>query len=179
MERWIDAVRCHHDLLRWNVVELDEISLGALRHREDARGASDCARNDAAKDEPVSRAEQAGLAFEREVVNGDDARAAQTQRERVLRVHEVGAEPSEQPRERDGHSEHLRARTKLDGLDAGGNELRTPGDAGEPEARCRGQQRQLAEQIAHVGLVAGPLAPENVGVDGDERHAISFQSAST
>ncbi len=56
-----------------------------------------------------------------------------------------------------------------------------PRHGGDAQPRGRGGLGQLAEQVEDVGLVAGAVAAEHVGVDDDERiaHASSRQSASS
>jgi hypothetical protein len=70
---------------------------------------------------------------------------------------------------RQRHAERL-ASGKLDRLDAVGHELGPAGDRAEAEVvRARGCE--LAEQPGHVGLVAGALPTQHVGVEEDERRA--------
>ena len=62
-----------------------------------------------------------------------------------------------------------------------GHELGVPRHGGDAQPRGRGRLGQLAEQVEDVGLVAGAVAAEHVGVDDDERiaHASSRQSDSS
>ncbi len=68
-----------------------------------------------------------------------------------------------------GHPRLLEARRQLDRLDAGRDEVGAARDGGE--AQVGREPRQLAQQVRDVGLVAGALAAEHVGVDQD--HASS------
>ena len=87
--------------------------------------------------------------------------------------------PAECSRERPGHAELLRARAELVRLDAGGNELRVPGDGDEANPGPRGERPELAEEVERVRLVARPLPPENVRIEGHDLHARSRQIATT
>ncbi len=85
-------------------------------------------------------------------------------------MRERGAEPAERARNSVQHSHLLQARRNVHGLDAGRDELGTPGQRRETEI-VAGERRQAREQILDVGLVARPLPAEHVGVDHDERSA--------
>ena len=105
----------------------------------------------------------------------DNRRAGQRERQGVLEVAEVGAEPAEQPRQGQRHPQLLGGRPEPDRLDPVGNEVGAARDRGEPKAGLRRERRQLAEQVEHVRLVAGPPAAEHVRVDDDEGlHASSL-----
>ena len=163
-------------------VQLDEIAARALRHREHTRGAAGRARHDPPEHEAVAATHQRRVALEREIVDRDDRRARAAQRQRVLRVHEGGPEPSEQPRERPRHAQLLARGRELDRLDR--RRGRDPGrrvTAAIRRPAPAAGSGQLAQQVEDVGLVAGALAAEDVGVDDDERlgHASSRHSAST
>jgi hypothetical protein len=112
-------------------------------------------------------------------VDRDDARARQSERQRVLEVPQGGAETAEQARQRQRHPQLLRRGRELDGLDPRRDELGMPGDGSDPQARVGRERRQLAEEVEHVGLVARSAAAENVGVDDHERHASSRQTRTT
>ena len=107
----------------------------------------------------------------------DDGRAGQPQRECVLEVAEVGAEPAKKTRQHDCHSELLRRGRELHRLDPGWDELRVARDRGEAEAGFGGERRERAQQVQDIGLVAGAAAAEHVRVDRDQLHAISFHAA--
>ena len=82
------------------------------------------------------------------------------ERQRVLEVPERGAEAAEQARQHQRHPQLLRRRRELDRLDPSGTSagcrvtaaIRRPGRGRE--------RRQLAEEVEHVGLVAGAPAAE-------------------
>ncbi len=101
------------------------------------------------------------------------------ERERVLRVDEVGADPSEQAGKRERHAELLPARPSSTASMPFGHEVGPARDRGNADSGLGCERAELAEQVAHVRLVAGPPAAEHVRVDGDELHASSLQSAST
>jgi hypothetical protein len=83
-----------------------------------------------------------------------------------------GTQPAQQPRQRGGDPKLLAARGQLDRLDAERHELRAARDRCKAEVGCN--LGQVTEEPRHVGLVAGPAAPQHVGVDCDERlHASS------
>ena len=111
----------------------------------------------------------------------DDSGARAAERQRVLRVHEVGTEPAKQPRQRPGHPQLLTRGRELDRLDPRRDELGVSRHGGDAQP---GGLRRLGERSQHVedvGLVAGTAAAENIRIDDDERgaHASSRQSAST
>ena len=176
-ERGVDPVRGNDDPCGRDIVVLGEIALRALRDGDDARRGAGGAGDDPAEDEAVAPPHQAAL--EGEVVDRHDGRARAAERNRVLRVHERGPEPAQRARERPHHPQLLRARGELHGLDAVRDQLRVPGDGREPQARARRRPGQRPEQVPDVGLVARPLAAEDVGVDDDQRHASSRQRSST
>ena len=71
-------------------------------------------------------------------------------------------------------------RAQRDGLDPVGHELGVARDGGDPQPGLGRERRERAQEVEHVGLVAGAVAPEHVGVDDDERlHASSRQTVST
>jgi hypothetical protein len=98
-------------------------------------------------------------------VDGDDRGARTPERQRVLEVGERRLELAEEPRHAPRHPQLLDARRQLDAVDAGRDEVRPARDRGEPEVGRRGGQ--APEQVLDVRLVAGALAPEDVGVDRD------------
>ena len=73
----------------------------------------------------------------------------------------------------------LRRRSEARGVDPLGDQLGVARHRHQPEPRLGRGDDELAQEVAHVGLVAGSLAPENVGVDRDKAHVSSRQSAST
>ncbi len=176
-ERGVDAIRRDDDALGGDPVELDDVGLGAPGDREDAVRVANGTRKDEAERRAVLPAHQRGVSRERDVVDRDDTRRRWAQREGVLSVAEVRAESAERPGKRPRHAELLRASLELAGLDALGHELGMPGDG--DEAQVGRDARQLAQQVPDVRLVARALAAEDVGVDDDEAHASSRQSAST
>ena len=101
----------------------------------------------------------------------DHGRTRATERQRVLRVHERGTELPQQTRQREGHPELLDARGELHGLDSLGHEVGAPRHGGNSDPGRSGERGKLAEEVANVGLVTGPPAAEDVGVDDDERRA--------
>jgi hypothetical protein len=86
----------------------------------------------------------------------------------VLEVRDGGPQSPEQPGHPDSHAQDLAARGQLDGLDSVGHELRAPRHRGKAKAL---RARKLGEQVAHICLVAGALASEDIGIDEDERIA--------
>ena len=97
--------------------------------------------------------------------------AAPAERQRVLEVRELGLQAPQQPRQRPGHPQLLRAAPGSSiGSTPVGHELGVPRDRGEAAGRARrpGSSRSRFE---HVGLVAGALPAEHVGVEHD--HASS------
>jgi hypothetical protein len=80
----------------------------------------------------------------------------------MLEVRDARAEAAEQPRKRPTHPPLLGAGRQLDRLDAVGDELRVPRHRGEAEVG--GGPGEGPEQVQDVRLVAGPLAPEDVGI---------------
>src|SRR5262249_21922124 len=169
-KRRIDAVRDDGDAPRRNVVQVHEVSLGALGDGDHPCGASNGARNGEAEGHPILPAHQLGVTCERDVVHRDDARARRTQRERVLRVTELDSEAPQRPWERPGHPELLRAGRQLVWLDIVRDQLRMTRDRDEPNVGGRCARADLAEQVQGVGLVPGPLAAEDVGIEGDRLH---------
>jgi hypothetical protein len=113
--------------------------------------------------EPVLEGHQAGVALEREVVDGEHRRADGPQRQRVLVVAEAWSDAAQQPRQPPGHPELLRAGRERERLDSLWYALRVAGDRGEAQVGRRGGQG--AEEVLDVGLVPGPLPPEHVRVD--------------
>jgi hypothetical protein len=165
-ERRVDAVRRHRDLRLGRVVELDEIALRALRHREHVVGPAHGARDRPPERRAVEPAHRARVALEREVVDGDDGAALPPERDRVLEVRELRPEPAEQARQRPRHAQLLRARGKRDRRHARGDEPGVARDRAELELGHR--RRQLAQQVRDVRLVPGARAPEHVGVEDDQ-----------
>ena len=86
----------------------------------------------------------------------------------MLEMRERRAQPAQQTRHRPAHPELLGGCAEDDRLDPGGHELWMPRDRREPEL-IAAERRQPAEQVLDVGLVAGPLPAEHVGVEHDER----------
>src|SRR6185312_5375301 len=179
-ERRVDAVGRHDYSFGRDAVALDEVALRPLRDGQDPRGAPSRSRHHTAEDPAVATAHQNGiLALEREVVDRHDDRTGGAERPRILGVHERGAEAIQDPGQSPRHPQLLRARREGDRLDALWDELGVPGHRPDPEPGRRGGAGERPEEVAHVALVAGPLAAEDVGVDYDEVHASSRQSAST
>ncbi len=83
---------------------------------------------------------------------------------------------SEQSRERREHPQLLDGSAELERLDSIRNELRMARRGCEPKV-VRRERSQLAEEVAHVRLVAGAAAAEHVGVDDDQRgrHPSAFR----
>ena len=179
VEDGVDAVRGDDDRPGWDTVELHEVSLRALGHREYAHRAPDRSRNDEPKDRPVFPAHQRRVTLEREVVDGHNTRAGRQKWQGVLRMAEIGADVSERTWQRPGHAEILGTSPELDRLDPSGNEVGPARDCHEPNPSLGRQRRELAEQVADVGLVARPLAPEDVGVERDHPHVSSPHSSAT
>ena len=150
-------------------VEVLEILPRALGDGDHAVGALRRARDDRAEDEPVLPRHQVGLALEGQVVDGQDRPAARAERQRVLVVRDARPEPPDEAGEAPRHPPLLRAGGELDRLDPVRDELRLAGDGGEAEVR--GGAGQLAQEVPDVGLVAGALAAEDVGVEQDVDHA--------
>ncbi len=95
----------------------------------------------------------------------------QRERQRVLEVCERGPQPAERAAAPPRHPQLLRDGAELDRLDAVGNEVGPARDRGEAEVLAA-ELREAGEAGSHVGLVAGALPAEHVGVDDDEqRHA--------
>src|SRR5262249_36173185 len=90
--------------------------------------------------------------------------------ERVLRVTELDSEAPQRPWERPGHPELLRAGRQLVWLDIVRDQLRMTRDRDEPDVGGRCERADLAEQVQGVGLVPGPLAAEDVGLEGARLH---------
>ena len=86
----------------------------------------------------------------------------------MLEVGEIGLETRERARHRPRHAQLLRAGRHLDGTDALGNELGPARESGEAHAVAR-EAGEVVEEILDVRLVAGPLAPQDVGVDENQR----------
>ena len=82
-------------------------------------------------------------------------------------VRDVWPKPPQQTWKRNRHAELLRSSRKLHGLDPVGDELRVSrhGD----DAKIFRDSRELAQQLRDVGLVAGSVTSEHVGVDEHER----------
>ena len=165
----VDPVRDHLHRRRRDPVELFEVFARPLGDGDHAVGALRRARDDRAEDEPVLPRHQVGLALEGQVVDGQDRAAAGAERQRVLVVREPRAEPADEAGEAPRHPPLLGAGGELDRLDPVGDELRLAGDGGEVEVR--GGARERAQQVPDVGLVAGALAAEDVGVEEDVDHA--------
>ena len=71
-------------------------------------------------------------------------------------------------------------RVELERLDALRDELGMARHGSDAQAGGAGDGGQLAQEVAHVRLVTGALAPQHVGIDDDEvRHVSSRHSAST
>ena len=85
-------------------------------------------------------------------------------------VGERGPEAAEQARHADRHARDLVPGRKVHRLDSFGHEVGAARDRGETQVRWRGSG-ELAQERANVGLVAGALPPEHVGVEDDERRA--------
>ena len=120
-----------------------------------------------------------GVVLEREVVDRDHSRARRAERDRVLRVHERSADAPEQAGQRPEHPCLLDVRTQSERLDPVGRSsgLRVTAAIRRPDSAAP----ELPEQVEDVGLVAGALPTEHVGIDDDERvaHPIAFRYPAT
>jgi hypothetical protein len=87
----------------------------------------------------------------------------------VLEVRDLRAQTAQQPRQRERHARLLEAGRQVNRLDAVRNESWVARDGGERQVGC--DVRELAQEVQHVGLLAGAVAPEHVRVDED--HATS------
>jgi hypothetical protein len=157
------------DLFRGNAVELDEVVARPLGDRNDSVGRSRRARHGRLEDKAILPGHQAGLALEGEVVNGEYGAADRPKGKRVLVMAKTRPDTPEEPRQRPRHSHLLRAGRQLQRLDPGRHALGMARDRGEVELGRRGRQRP--QQVLDVGLVAGALPSEHVGVDQDVDHA--------
>ena len=101
-------------------------------------------------------------------MDGHDRAPRAAERERVLEVDERGAQAPQRARHAPGHPRLLEARGSSTGSMPGGTSSgRRVKAASRSPAPPR--LRQRAEQLAHVGLVAGAAAAEDVGIEDDER----------
>ena len=82
-------------------------------------------------------------------------------------VRDGRADVPQQARDRPGHPQLLASRGQVQRLDAFGHELRPARDRSEAKIVC--DTRQRTQELLDIRLVAGPLPPEHVGVDHDER----------
>ena len=167
----VDAVRSHDDLLLGEAVEPDEIGARAFRDSQHAARGAGSARHDAPEDEPVLQPHVRRAVLEREIVDRDHRRARRANGDGVLRVHERRARPAEQLRQRPEHPQLLERRPQHEWLDPFGHELGMASRRGNPEAGGVRERSQLAQQVPHVRLVAGPAATEHVRVHDHERLA--------
>ena len=154
------------DLLRGDAVELDEVVARPLRNGEHVRGATRRPWHDELEDRALARSHRRRVALEGEILHGEHSRAREPRRDRVHEVREARPEAPQQARHRPQHAQLLHLRVELDRADAVGHEVGPACDGREIEVA-----RQCAQQLAHVRLVAGATAPEEVGVDDD--HAAS------
>ena len=166
-------------MLGREVVELDEIGLRALRHGEDTGGRTNRARHHAPEHGAILPAHELVAARERDVVHRDDCGARAAKGHGVLRVHEVGSDPAEKPRQAPGHAQLLRAGREHDRLDALGHEVGPARDCDESDTRGRDEAAQLAQEVHDVRLVPRALPAEHVGVERDDLHASSLHSSTT
>ena len=97
------------------------------------------------------------------------ARARRANGDGVLRVHKRGVPSAEELRQRPEHPQLLERSPQHERLDPCGNELGMASDRGDPEAGGVRERSQLAQQVPHVRLVAGPAATEHVCVHDYER----------
>ncbi len=104
-----------------------------------------------------------------QVVQRDDGATVPTEGERVLEVRELGAKPSQHPRQRPGHAKLLRPRRQRDRLDAVRDEFRPPRHSGE--VKVGRDERQLPQEVQDVCLLAGPVPAEHVRVEHDHATA--------
>ena len=132
-------------------------------------GAAGRAGHDRPEDRRLAAAHERRVALEGQVLHRQHGRARERERERVDEVRERRAEAAEEPRHAQGHPQLLHAGGQVHRLDPVGHEVGSPGDRGEAEPLAGGRQR--AQELAHVRLVPGAVAPEHVGVDHDERIA--------
>ena len=157
------------DVLRGDPVEVLEVLPRPLGDGDHAVGALRRARDDRAEDEPVLSGHQVGLALEGQVVDGQDRGDSRAQRQRVLVVGEARLEPPDEAGEAPRHPPLLGVGGELDRLDPVRDELRLAGDG--REMKVRGGAGERAQEVPDVGLVAGALAAEDVGVEQDVDHA--------
>ena len=85
----------------------------------------------------------------------------------MLEVRHLRVEPTQQARKRPRHARLLEARRQVDRLDSVGHELGVARHRGEVEIGR--DNRQLAQEVQHVGLLAGAIAAEDIGVEDDHR----------
>ena len=102
-------------------------------------------------------------------MDGQDRGDARPERQRVLVVGKARLEPPDEAGEAPGHPPLLGVGGELDRLDAVRDELRLAGDG--REAQVRGGAGERAQEVPDIGLVAGALAAEDVGVEQDVDHA--------
>ena len=102
-------------------------------------------------------------------MDGQDRGNARSERQRVLVVGEARPEPPDEAGEAPRHPPLLGVGGELDRLDAVRDERRLSGHGGE--AQVRGGAGERAQEVPDVGLVAGALAAEDVGVEQDVDHA--------
>jgi hypothetical protein len=86
-----------------------------------------------------------------------------------LEVRERGLYLAQKAGKGPGHPPRLASRLKLDRLDPVRNAVRVPSYRGEAEPAV--ELWQFAKQRRDVRFVAGPPAPEHVGVEDDQRLA--------
>ena len=99
----------------------------------------------------------------------DDGGAGTPGCDDVLEVRKARTQAAQKPRHPDAHPHDLAVGVERDPLHAIRHELRPPRHRSEPESV--GELRELREEGGDVGLVAGAPAPEDVGVENDERVA--------
>ena len=99
----------------------------------------------------------------------DDRGTGRPEGNGVLRVDERGARTAQQPWQRDQHPQLLHRGAQPQWLDSVRHELRVAGGRRDAEARFRRERAELAQEVAHVRLVTGAQAAEDVGIDDDER----------
>ena len=84
-------------------------------------------------------------------------------------MRQLRSQTPEQPGQGPRHAELLRAGGQCDRLDTRGNEVGAAGDRGEAEVGR--YERQLAQQVPHVGLLTRPVPSEHVCVEQDHNTA--------
>jgi hypothetical protein len=172
-ELFAGGERRHRDLLRGDPVQLDEVVARALGDGEDVRGPAGGPGHHRLEDRALAAAHDRRVALEREVLDGEHRRARQRRRDRVDEVREQRTQAAEEPRHRPQHAELLHARVELDRADALRDEIRPARDGGDVEVAGKRTQ-----QLTHIGLVARPVATEEVGVDDDHAAAASYAASS-